>query len=562
MKVYFKGYKFKTALAVFLKFVEACFELILPLLMVSLINEGIFKNNQAHVYSVAIQMVVLTLAGYLASITCQYFASVIAQRVGGKMRSDLLSKLIHMDQSVRDQYDEASLIMRGSSDIDRIIDMIARTIRLAVRAPMIIFGSVVAMYLLDPQLSKILLAMIPVFVVVIALFMFLSLKFNKSVQKQWDQFSYQVREYLSGIRIIFAFNKAEDVTQDLKQQNKRLSRVQNLMTGVNSISSPLITFMMNTLLIYLVYLGALKVGDGSMNSSQILALINYCTQIVLTLIVFMNLVMIFSKGYASWQRVSEILYLDGRFDKDGVDTLEEGALDLVFENVSFSYPQSRHHVLNNVSFSINAGETLGIVGLTGSGKSTLLKLINRMYDPQEGVIKMQNKAIDQYNVENLRQHVGYIAQKPQFFANDLKSAISMDDTVDVAHYIKLAQGKDILNKGLEAPITKGAGNFSGGQRQRMSIARQLAKDPGILLFDDSFSALDTITDRNLRQALNTLDPKPTTVIVSQRTSTIMDADNIIVLEKGSIVAFGRHEDLLQSSSYYQKIHALNSEVIS
>ena len=274
MTSYFKGFKLKSVLAIFLKFTEACFELILPLLMVSLIDRGILMNNQNHVYKMALIMVLLTVFGYLASITCQYYASVIAQRVGGRIRVDYMNTLLHLPKGVKDQFEDSSLVIRGTSDIDRIIDMIARTIRLAVRAPMIIFGSVAAMMVLNKNLGLILLAMIPIFVLVIGTFMMLSLRVYKESQSSWDRFSYKITEYLQGIRIIFAFNKAEDEARVMNKYNAELATKMDKMAFVNSLSSPLVSFMMNVLLVGLVYLGARYVDAGIMQQSQILALIN------------------------------------------------------------------------------------------------------------------------------------------------------------------------------------------------------------------------------------------------------------------------------------------------
>lgn len=554
MNVYFKDYKLKTGLAIFLKFVEACFELLLPLLMVSLINEGIVRQNQTHVYKISLLMVVLTVLGYLASITCQYYASVIAQRVGGRIRYSIVNHILSLNETQKHHFDKASLINRCSGDIDRVQDMIAKIIRLAVRAPMIILGSVGAMYLLNPQLGLMLLTSIPVFVIVIGLFMALSLKYHTQVQKQWDYFSFKIREYLNGVRVIFAFNKAKDEADDLKEENHVLGDDLRRMANLNSFSSPFIAFIMNVLLVFLVYVGAVKVQAGTMNQSQILALINYCTQIVLTLIVFMNLVMIFSRGFGSWRRIKEILDIQVE-EQDGL-AISQDRFELEFENVFFSYPDEKRHILKDISFRLEDGQTLGIIGLTGSGKSTLLKLIADIYPSSSGKIIINDQSIEQYSYESLRKNIAYVAQKPQFMTSTLKEAVSLDPNVDVAHYLKLAEGEDILNKGLDAPVLKGANNFSGGQRQRISIARQWAKEPQVFLFDDSFSALDSLTQKNLKENLVNHGNR-TCVIVSQRTQAIIDADLILLLDQGEIKAKGTHEELLEKSDLYRTIHALD-----
>lgn len=560
MTSYFKGFKLKSLLAIFLKFTEACFELILPLLMVSLIDQGILMNNQYHVYKMALIMVLLTVFGYLASITCQYYASVIAQRVGGRIRVDYMNTLLHLPKWVKDQFEDSSLVIRGTSDIDRIIDMIARTIRLAVRAPMIIFGSVAAMMVLNKNLGLILLAMIPIFVLVIGTFMMLSLRVYKESQSSWDRFSYKITEYLQGIRIIFAFNKAEDEARVMNEYNAELATKMDKMAFVNSLSSPLVSFMMNVLLVGLVYLGARYVDAGIMQQSQILALINYCTQIVLTLIVFMNLVMIFSKGIGSWGRVKEVI--DLKVSESDLEEVIETPMTLEVKDFDFSYNNEERLVLKDINFKLGPGQRLGVIGLTGSGKSTLLKCIAGIYAGNQGSVMINNKDMNVYKPQNVRKMIAYVAQKPQFISGTIKETISLDESVDASHYLKLAQGEDILVKGLDAPVSKGGQNFSGGQRQRLSIARQLAKQPSLILFDDSFSALDSITKNNLKNTLSHEFNSMSQIIASQRTQVLQDLDRILVLDQGRIVASGTHEELLESSDLYIKIHQLDQVEVS
>lgn len=557
MKSYFEGYKLKSLLAIILKFLEACFELMLPLLMVSLINDGILMRDQAHVYKISLMMILLTGFGYLASITCQYYASVIAQKVGGRIRMDLMETILKMPKSVRDDFDGSTLIVRSSSDIDRIIDMIAKTIRLAVRAPMIILGSVGAMYILNPQLSFILLLSIPIFVITIGLFMMLSVRYHTAIQSTWDHFTFKMKEYLSGIRVIFAFNKAQEESQNLNEINNELSNKVGYMAFLNSISGPLVALMMNALLILLVYLGAIQVQQGLMVSTQILALINYCTQIVLTLIVFMNLVMIFSRGLGSWKRVNAILSIGiHKESKEAVSLNDVETLTLV--NVSFSYPNESRKVLDNINISLKQGDRLGIIGLTGSGKSTLLKVIAGLYQVDDGVITLNQRSMNEYKVKDLRKEMGYIAQKPEFLSGKLSEMVSLDDAIDSEYYLNQAQGQDLIAKGMSAPVYKNASNLSGGQKQRLSIAAQLAKNPSVLLFDDSFSALDSITTKNLRERIDSNYPLMTQIIASQRTSAVAHADHIIVLEQGRISDQGTHDSLLKTSALYQEIWQLDA----
>ncbi len=553
---YFKGYKFKTFIAVFFKFIEAVFELILPLLMVSLIDDGILKHDQNHVFKIVFYLFLLSVFGYLASMVCQYLASIISQRVGGKIRLSLFEKIQFFQMADYESFSSASLINRLTYDINQIQDMIARTIRLAVRAPMIIIGSVFAIYRLSPDLSFTLLMFVPVFVIVITGFMLISLLLHRKTQKFMDSMSQKVREFLSGSRIIFAFNKQSYENKKFKNINTDLSKAQSIYALASTLSGPFTSLMMNAVLILLVYMGAFKVNTGSMTQGQMLALINYCTQIVLTLIVFMNLVMIFSRGFNASIRVKEILGHEVLLKDEGELCLPS-SFDLEFKDVSYSYKDEKRKVLKNLSFKVSSGQKVGIIGMTGSGKSSLLKLIMRFYDVSSGNILINNKPIQSYDLNHLRTHIAYVSQKAQFISASMEDVISNgDSSIDVLSLLEIAQGSDISIKGLDAKVEAGGKNFSGGQKQRLNIARALAKPFSMMIFDDSFSALDLLTDKNLRNALDESYGNSLRFIVSQKTSTIMDSDLILVLDKGRVIDQGSHQSLLKSCQLYQDIHQL------
>lgn len=558
MKHYFKGYKFKTFIAIFLKFVEACFELLMPLLMVVLIDEGILKKDVSRVYQMVFYMFLLTVFGYLASITCQYFASIISQRIGGLMRHDLMHKVLSFEAEELDVFGASSLINRVSIDVIFIQDMIARTIRLAVRAPMIIFGSVFALYYLNPDLGITLLKSLPLFVFIIVSMMFLSMKYHQNAQKSWDTLSEKLREFLEGARIIFAFNKSQHETKKFEEKNNHLKKSQMDLVLVNAISGPMTALVMNAMLILLVYLGGLRVESDLMTQGQILALINYCTQIVLTLIVFMNLMMIFSKGTAAYKRVSLILQREVSVRDEGVIALDPNGADLHFNNVSFSYPNEKRRVLKDLNFTLKKGETLGIIGVSGSGKSSLVRLIMRLYDVSEGSVFWGDHDLRDVKLQKLRESIAYVPQKAQFISGDIALNVTMDQDGSAQESLKLAMAQDVLDKGLDYRVESFGRNLSGGQKQRLSIARAFNRDASLMIFDDSFSALDALTAQNLRKSLNQSFEGVSKIIVSQRTSNILESDHILVLDQGSIVAQGTHELLLQESTLYAKIHQLNA----
>lgn len=559
MAIYFKGYKFKSLVAVFFKFLEAAFELILPLLMVVLIDDGIILGNQSVVYQMVGWMLVLTLLGYIASITCQYMASVISQKIGGRIRLALFDKISSFSMAEYGLFSESTLANRMSVDVNAIQDMIARTIRLAVRAPMILIGSLFALYQLSPHLAKVLFYFVPLFVVVIVLFMYLSMNYHKRAQKNLDSLSLKSKSLLDGAQIVRAFSREDYEEEIFKTMNDTLAQSQRKVGIVASLSNPFTTLLMNGVLVLLVYFGAVEINAGSMSQGQMVALINYCTQLVLTLIVFMNLVMIFSRGAVSSVRIKEILAINSSLDDCGTGVLEDGPLSVSFDDVSFSYPGERRRVLNHLTVDIEAGMKVGFIGLTGSGKSTILRLLMRFYDVSEGSIQIDGHSIDSISLESLRSRIAYVAQSPQFLEGSLESNVLMDHDGDAELLLGLAQGSDIVSKGLDAPVYARGRNFSGGQRQRISIARALAKPFGLIVFDDSFSALDMLTGSRLRKVMQESYADVTQIVISQRTQAVVEMDRIYVVDKGNIVDVGTHESLLKSSTLYREVYELQSE---
>lgn len=559
MMDFFKGYKFKTVIAVVFKFIEAVFELFLPLLMVKLIDVGIAGNDFKYIYKMSGYMLLFTILGYTSSIVCQYLASQISQQVGGRIRLSLFKKINTLSLGDTNLYSSSMLTTRVTTDVNQIQEMIAKTIRLAVRAPMIMLGSLYALYHLSPTLGKQLMIALPLFLVVVGLFMRFSMVYHLDAQTSLDQVGHKVKEYLSGVRIVRAFSQNNREINNFTNHNNTLENKQLKVGFVSTLSSPLTSFMMNLVLVVLVYSGALQINEGMMTQGQMVAVINYCTQLVMTLIVFMNLVMIFARGYTSKKRVDEILELESSMDVSGESILSEGPIKIEFQDVSFAYPPTNRKVLRNLNLKINPSETLGIIGLTGSGKSSLVKLLPRLYDVSDGTLKINDKNITSYSVESLRNRIGYVSQSASFLSVTMEDNIRMGQESDIEKALEHAEGKELVDKGLDLKVQEGGTNLSGGQRQRLSIARALAKKPSLLIFDDSFSALDYLTDKRLRKNLERYYAQSTKIIISQRTSSVMSADSIIVIDKGTIIAQGSHETLLERCNLYQRIYALQEE---
>lgn len=555
---YFKGYKIKSIIAVLAKLVEAVFELMLPLLMAKLIDDGIQNHDMQVVYRLVIGMLLLTLFGYLFSLICQYYASHVSQQVGGALRRDVFAKIQTFGKDEYELFSSAALTNRMTTDIVQIQDMIARTIRLGVRAPLLMIGSIVALSSINPRLAQTLLWSFPLFVVVVVGFMYLSQKKHMLASTQLDKLVGFAGQNLSGMRIIRAFSKQSQAQDVFESENRELASKQQKVGMIAVLSSPLTTLIMNVVLIIMLYQGAFEIFQGNMSQGQILAVINYCTQLVLTLIVAMNLVMIFSRGVVSKKRIETILKVDPKV-QDGDVVLTTPVASIEFKDVSYRYPDSKQNVLDNINMTLNAGETVGVVGLTGSGKSTLANLIIRYTDVSEGVLLVNERPIQSYTLESYRNAIGYITQKSQFLQGSLAKNVDHFGNGDVEKALTQAQGKDILNKGLDARIEAGGQNLSGGQRQRVNIARNFAKKPDVLIFDDSFSALDNLTNKALTGVLNHEFNRELKLIFTQRPSFVMNADMIYVLDKGRIIDQGTHEQLIQSCELYARMVALQMD---
>lgn len=552
---YLKGYRVKALLGILFKFIEAVLELLLPLVMVILIDQGIQNLDYNRIYGLVFLMVIMSILGYLASISCQYNAALVSQGVGGKLRNALMHKINSFSLVEMNQW---NLSNRMIIDINQIQVMIAMTIRLAVRAPMLMVGSLFMLYQIHPQVAKTLLIFFPGFIIVIAFFMFLSLRYYDRVRVSLDLLISKIMEVLSGMRIVRAYSSSQYEQDIIKDLSLTLNKKQKVLGIVTTLSSPFTMLLMNVVMLLLIYEGAILIDDGIMSQGQMVAIINYCTQLVLALVVFMNLVLIFSRGISSVGRLKEVLNTEPQVKNisDPITHLDP-VLSIRFEDVSFSYPNDHRKIINHMSFVIEANTQVGFIGLTGSGKTTLMHLILRHYDVDEGAIYINDINIKDIDLKTLRNAIGFATQTSDFLEGSLYSNVSMGRDVDVLQALKLAEAEEILDKGMDFLIQEGGKNLSGGQKQRINIARALASHPPILILDDSLSALDYLTDSKLRSNLDAVNM--TTLIITQRTSSLQNADTIFVLNNGSLEDAGNHKSLLKRNKLYQDIHATQGD---
>lgn len=555
MKI-FNGYKFRSIISIVAKFLEAVFELMIPLFMGRLIDVGISNQDISVIYTSVFWMVVLTFVGYGFALICQYNASVVSQAVGGRLRSSLFKHQVALSVSDVDNFSATTLTNRVMMDTVFVQDMVARVIRLGVRAPLLIIGTLGALMLINKDLAIILLIAVPIFSLVISFFMYMSMRAHTKVNTNIDKISGTISDILSGSRIIRAFSMQNKTDAVFKQENSELMDSQHKVGIYSTLASPFTSLLMNLLLILLVYVSGVNISIGTMTQGQTLAVINYCSQLLLTLIVTMNFIMLLARGITSWKRINQVLAVAPEDSKNHDFNDEDFNLEL--RNLAFAYPNEKRLVLDNINFSLKSGQVLGVIGLTGSGKSSLLKILPRLLIESSGEVILNGNNINDYSKESIRDVIAYIPQKAQFIRGTLADNVSMKTKIDSKAALLDAQGEDILSKGLDFLIEESAKNLSGGQKQRVNIARALAKNPKLLLIDDSFSALDALTSKNLQKVLKDKYADLAQIIASQRTASIAHADQIIVLDNGKINAIGNHESLLATNEIYQSIYRLET----
>lgn len=557
---YAKDYRKQIILGPFFKFLEAVFELILPLFMARLVDEGIARHDQGKVIEMTVAMLGLSIVGLLCALICQYYASIASQGFGTVLRNRLMEKINSFSHKELNRFGTDTLITRMTSDINQMQGALAMLIRLVVRAPFLSIGSVIMAFYIDWQMGLIFLILLPLFCFILFLIIHYSVPLYRKIQQKLDQLNQLVTQNLSGVRVIRAFARTNTETAHFNEETEEISRLNQRVANISALLSPSTTLIMNAGVVALLYFGGFKVNVGHLEQGQVLALINYMNQMLLALIVVSNLVVLFTRAAASANRINEVFATDTTLEDDGaVQNANEQAPLIDFEHVDFRYTEKSGLALQDVSFTLQENKILGITGATGSGKSTLISLIPRFYDASKGAVSFAGSNIKDWSLDHLRSEIAIVPQTAVLFSGTIRENLQwgkQDATdEDCWEALAIAQASEFvetLPKGLDTMILENGKNFSGGQRQRLTIARALIRKPKLLILDDSLSALDYQTDLDLRQALKReLDCG--VVIISQRLRSIQDAETILLMDNGKIAAQGSHEELLQESELYQEL---------
>lgn len=564
---YAKDYRKQIILGPVFKFLEAVFELILPLLMASLIDNGLKMNDRGVIIQMGIWMVVMSVVGLICAIICQYYASIASQGFGTELRNQLIKKINSFSHSELNHFGTDTLITRMTNDINQLQLALAMVIRLLIRAPFLSIGSVVMAFVIDWEIGLFFLAILPIFSIILYFIIKKTIPLYQKVQEKLDRLNETVSQNLSGVRVIRAFSRTKTEIDTFDEDTDELAKNYLRVSNISALLSPATTLIMNIGIICLLTVGGIKVNIGHLQQGQVLALINYMNQMLLALIVVSNLVVIFTRAEASGNRVKEVLETDITLtDAEDALTPNFQSENIVqFEHVDFRYTEKSGLSLQDITFALKRNTVLGIIGPTGSGKTTLTQLIPRFYDVNAGSVAFDDVDVRSWKLDPLRSQISQVPQTAVLFTGTIRENLQWGkgDATDEECWeaLRIAQAEDFvrqLSKGLETKVMENGKNFSGGQKQRLTIARALIAKPELLILDDSLSALDYQTDLNLRKALQTsLDT--TVIIISQRIRSIQEAHKILVMDQGKIVAQGKHEDLLKDSVEYREIVASQEE---
>lgn len=592
---YLSDYKKECVLGPLFKLLEAGFDLIVPLVMAEIIDVGIVNRDSSYILKLGGVLLLLAAIGLTCSITAQYFAAKAAVGFSAKLRHALFVHIESLSFREMDQIGTSTMITRMTSDINQIQSGVNMALRLFLRSPFIVFGSMILAFTIDVRAALIFVVVIPLLAAVVFGIMLISMPLYRKVQGALDQVLDRVRQNLTGVRVIRAFHLEENEKEQFIENNTVLTKLQLFVGRIASLTNPVTYIMINVALVALLWTGALRIDGGYLKQGEVVALVNYMSQILVELIKLANTIVLTTKAVACGRRVQNIFEMsssleilqEGEKDTSILSQVQAGSAQktdrddsiienksgkggtstgdsvprVVFDHVTMSYQNGGDAALEGIHFAAQAGQTVGIIGGTGSGKSTLVHLIPRFYDVTAGAVRIDGQDVRQIPLERLRKRIGIVQQKAMLFHGTIRENIlwgkedaseeEIKQALQDAQAWEIVQGKE---KGLETEIAQGGRNLSGGQKQRLTIARALVRRPDILILDDSTSALDFATDAKLRQAIRSLDYQPTVFLVSQRTSSIQYADQIIVLDDGEVAGMGTHEELLQNCEVYQEIH--------
>ena len=558
---YLKEYKLQSVLAPLFKLLEACFELFVPIIVAAIIDNGVNggKGTSYIIYSSLI-LVALGVVGLISAVAAQYFAAKAAVGFSKGLRHDLFKKMQSLSYADIDGLGTGKMITRMTSDVNQIQSGVNLVLRLFMRSPFIVFGAMIMAFVINPPSGIIFAVTIAVLCVIVFGIMLVSIPLYRKVQGNLDKVTVSTRETLTGSRVLRAFCKEDDEIANYDRQNTALTKSQLFVGRISALMNPLTYAIINVGIIALLHTGALEVKVGNLSQGQVVALYNYMTQILVELIKLANLIITVTKSFACAGRINQVLDMQSSLISGGGEgTLSKHFIE--FKNVSVNYGNAGENALSDISFTADKGQTIGVIGGTGAGKTTLVNVIPHFYDVSQGEVLIDGKNVNSIGDEKLRDMCGVVPQRAVLFTGTVRENLQwgksdatdseIEKALETAQAAEVVQGKE---KGLDEPVEQGGKNFSGGQRQRLTIARALVKKSEILILDDSASALDYATDAKLRQSLKKLDYSPTVFIVSQRTSSIKHADKIIVLDAGKMVGCGTHDELIKNCDIYREIH--------
>ena len=565
--MYLKDYKKESILAPLFKLLEAFFELMVPLVMANIIDYGISNRNMGYIGKMGLLLLLLGVVGLASSITAQFFAAKAAVGVSTKLRQALFDHIEDLSFTDIDKAGTSTMITRMTSDVNQVQSGINMTLRLFLRSPIIVFGAMIMAFTIDVKCALIFVVAIPLLSIVVFGIILSTIPMYKKVQSRLDQVLGITRENLTGVRVIRAFHQEAKEEERFRENNEALSAMQIFVGKISACMNPVTYIIVNGAIIALIYTGAVQVNIGNLSQGEVVAIINYMNQILVELVKLANLIVTMTKALACAERVASVFDIGadavyvGVQDQKLADKVDKSAPFLDFKHVSLTYQGAGAPTLQDMNFTVNRGDTVGIIGGTGSGKTSLVNLIPGFYPATEGEILLEGRDIRTMSDEELRGRIGVVPQKAVLFKGTIRSNLQwgkpdateeeMWKALELAQASEVVEGKDGK---LDATVAQNGKNFSGGQRQRLTIARALVRNPEILILDDSASALDYATDAKLRAAIRTLEDKTTTFIVSQRASTIRHADKIIVLDDGEIAGMGTHDELLKDCTVYQEIY--------
>ena len=557
---YLKGYEKQCVLGPLFKLLEATFELLVPLVVARIVDQGIGTGDTGYIVKMCLVMVALGVIGLAMAVCAQYFSAVAAVGFSARLRHVLMEHILHLSYSQIDQLGTSTMVTRMTSDINQVQNGVNLTLRLLLRSPFVVFGAMIMAFTIDFQAALVFAGVIPVLCLIVFGIMLITMPMYKRVQSALDGVTSATRQNLAGARVLRAFCKEDTEVAGFEQQTNGLTARQLSAGRISALMNPVTYVVINLAVVILVKVGAVKVEHGVLTQGLVIALYNYMSQILVELIKMANLIITLAKAVACGNRLSAVLGLESD-QQDGEEQAEKLSGDVEFKDVTARYAGSASPSLEHISFHARPGQTIGIIGGTGSGKTTLVNLIPRLYDVSEGAVLLDGKNVQDYDMVSLRQKIGVVPQKSVLFKGTIRQNLKWGNENatedDLWAALNTAQAQEVVlgkDGGLDAPVEQGGANFSGGQRQRLTIARALVRKPAILILDDSASALDYATDANLRMAIRNMASPPTTFIVSQRAASVRYADEILVLDDGLLVGKGTHDELLQGCPTYQEIY--------